>query len=161
VSDASAIERLDAVPGIGRRTAEVVVGTDMGRFPPAAHLASWATLCPGNNESGGKRLTGRTRKASPGCARCWSGPRRRPGAHGSTLRAHHQRLAAAGGSKRATVAVAHRLLLIVYRLPRDPTAAYWDGFPQTSRGARPQAARRRLVRRLEALGYAVAVSPAA
>jgi transposase len=60
-----AIDRLDTIPGVGRRTAEILVaeiGLDMTRFPTAAHLASWAGMCPGNNESAGKRKTGKTRK---------------------------------------------------------------------------------------------------
>jgi transposase len=63
-----AIERLDQIPGIGRRTAEALlaeIGHDMDRFPTAAHLASWAGMCPGNNESAGKRKSSRTRKGSP------------------------------------------------------------------------------------------------
>lgn len=69
------IARLDAIPGIARRTAEVLVaevGTDMQRFPTAAHLASWAGLCPGNHESAGKRQSGRTRTGTP--TRTWAAP---------------------------------------------------------------------------------------
>ena len=65
---AALLERLDAVPGIGRRTAEVLlaeVGADVARFPDAAHLASWAGMCPGNHASAGKRRSGRTRKGNP------------------------------------------------------------------------------------------------
>jgi transposase len=61
---ADAVERVDEIPGVGRRVAEVLlaeVGADVARFPSAKHLASWAGLCPGNHESGGKRLSGRTR----------------------------------------------------------------------------------------------------
>jgi transposase len=64
----AAIERLDTIPGGGRRTAEVMVaevGVDVSRFPTAGHLAAWAGLCPGNNESAGRRRTGKTRKGSP------------------------------------------------------------------------------------------------
>ena len=61
------LERLDTIPGVGRRTAEILlaeIGADRGRFPTAAHLASWAGMCPGNNESAGKRKTGKTRKGN-------------------------------------------------------------------------------------------------
>ena len=63
-----AIERIDEIPGMGRRGAEQVlaeIGTDMNRFPTSRHLASWAGMCPGNNESAGKRIGGRTRRANP------------------------------------------------------------------------------------------------
>src|SRR5437870_3191900 len=62
------LERLQTIPGIGRRTAEIVlaeIGADMERFGSSRHLASWAGLCPGNHESAGKRSSGRTRKGSP------------------------------------------------------------------------------------------------
>jgi transposase len=60
-----ALDRLDTIPGVGRRSAQILIaeiGLDMRRFPSAAHLASWAGMCPGNNESAGKRKTGKTRK---------------------------------------------------------------------------------------------------
>jgi hypothetical protein len=62
------VERLPTIPGVGRRTAQVLlaeIGPDLSRFPSAGHLASWAGLCPGNDESAGKRRSGRTRKGSP------------------------------------------------------------------------------------------------
>src|SRR5262245_66240415 len=63
-AEAEAVARLDTIPGVARRTAETIVsalGCDMTRFPTAGHAASWAGLCPGNHESAGKRLSGRTR----------------------------------------------------------------------------------------------------
>jgi transposase len=71
------IERLDAIPGVGRRVAEVLVaevGADMTRFPSAAHLASWAGICPGNNESAGKRKAAASGAGIRGCAWLWSKP---------------------------------------------------------------------------------------
>ncbi|HEV2458666.1 MAG TPA: transposase [Ktedonobacterales bacterium] len=62
------VERLQTIPGVGRRTAQVLlaaIGADLSRFPSADHLASWAGLCPGNDERAGKRRSGRTRKGSP------------------------------------------------------------------------------------------------
>ena len=64
----AAVELLDTVPGISRRGAEILlaeIGAGLDRFPSAKHLASWAGMCPGNKESGGKRLSGKTRKANP------------------------------------------------------------------------------------------------
>lgn len=64
---APAVERLRTIPGVQQRTAEVLIaeiGTDMSRFPTPGHLASWAGMCPGNNTSGGKRKSGKTRKGS-------------------------------------------------------------------------------------------------
>lgn len=67
-SDGESLALLDSIPGVSRRTAEILlaaVGTDLQRFPTAKPLASWAGVCPGNPESAGKRLSGRTRKGSP------------------------------------------------------------------------------------------------
>lgn len=159
---ADAVDRLDAIPGVGRRTAETLiaeVGTDMSRFPSARHLASWAGMCPGNNESAGKRKSGKTRKGSPWLraalveAAQAAGHTRR-----SYLAAQYQRLAARRGKKRATVAVGHSILVIAYHLLRQPaeyrdlSAHYFDARDQ-------QAVQRRLVRRLEQLGLKVTVEP--
>ena len=78
------VARLMTIPGVGKRTAEVVIaeiGVDMTRFPSAAHLASWAGLCPGNHESAGKRRSGRTRKGNAAlrvalCQAAWAGVRK-------------------------------------------------------------------------------------
>lgn len=106
-----ALRRLEPIPGMGRKLAEAVVsevGLDMSRFPSAAHLASWAKMCPGNNESGGKRKTGRTghgnrhlRAALVEAAHAVA--RKRDG----YLSAQYHRIASRRGKKRAAVAVGH------------------------------------------------------
>ena len=120
----AAVERLDAIPGIGRRTAEVLVaeaGTDMGRFPTAAHLASWAGLCPGQHESAGKRHSGKTRKGNRWLrAALVEAAQAASRSRNSYLAAQYRRLAARRGRKRAAVAVGHTILVIAYALPRRP-----------------------------------------
>jgi len=156
------IALLDTITGIGRYTAEVLVaeiGVDLRRFPSAAHLCSWAGVAPGNNESAGKRKSGKTRKGSP-----WLRAALVEAAHaaGRTphtyLGAQYRRLVARKGKKRAAVAVAHSILTIVYHVltDREPYADlggdYFDRRDQ-------QAVQRHLVHRLEALGYTVSLQP--
>jgi transposase len=154
------IERLDAIPGVGRRVAEQVlaeVGPDVARFPTAAHLASWAGLCPGNHESAGKRLSGRTRKGN-GWLRAalveaaWGAAHTRQ----SYLAAQYRRLAARRGNKRALIAVAHSLVVIIYHLLREGTI-YQDLGPNYYDERRRDATVHRSVRRLERLGYRVTI----
>jgi len=121
--DEEAIERLDAIPGVGRRVAEALVaeiGTDMGRFPSAHHLASWAGMGPGNHERAGKRQSGKTRKGSP-----WLRALLVQAAHAAArtkdtyLAAQYRRLAARRGKSRAAVAVGHTILVVAFHLLRD------------------------------------------
>jgi transposase len=152
------IDLLDTVPGISRRAAESIIaeiGTDVSRFPSAKHLASWTALCPGNAASGGKRLSGKTRKGNR-----WLRQVLIEIAHGAGktkdtyLAAQYRRIAARRGKKRALVALAHTILVIVYHILakrepyRDLGAAYFDELDR-------QQVERRLVRRLERLGYTV------
>jgi len=160
----AAIERLDAIPGVGQRTAEVIlaeVGTDLTRFPTNGHLASWAGLCPGNNESAGKRLSGKTRKGNRYLRAALV-----EAAHGAAhtketyLAAQYRRLAGRRGKKRALVAVAHTILIIAAQLLRSPDGAYRDLGHQYFDQRDREAVQRRLVRRLESLGLQVTVGPA-
>jgi transposase len=157
-SCAAAVELLQTIPGVGAVTAAAIVaevGTDMSRFPTAKHLASWAGVCPGNKQSAGKRLSGKTTqgnvwlRAMLGEA-AWTIARTR----GSYLHAQFHRIARRRGKYKAVMAVAHSLLVIVYHLLRD-------GRPYDDLGAdyfeQRDAARleRYHVRRLEQLGYLV------
>lgn len=158
------LDQLDAIPGIGRWTAEVLLaelGTDMTRFPTAKHLASWAGMCPGNHESAGKRYSGRTRKGN-GALRTTlveaaQAARRKKDCY---LAAQFRRIAARRGTKKAAVAVGHSILVIVYHLLRDGTV-YQDLGPAYFDRRNQAALERRLVARLEALGHTVTLAPAA
>jgi len=157
-----AVERLDTIPGVGRRIAEILVaelGTDLRRFPTPGHLASWAGLCPGNDESAGKRRSGKTRKGN-GWLR-WAlieAAQAASRTKGTYLAAQFRRLAARRGKKRAIVALAHTILVgVYYLLTRSTiyTELGGDYFDLRDR----EALERRLVYRLERLGYEVSLQP--
>lgn len=158
-----AIERIDEIPGMGRRGAEQVlaeIGTDMKRFPTSRHLASWAGMCPGNNESAGKRIGGRTRRANPWLKSAlveaaWASVRTRD----TYLSAQYRRIAARRGKKRAIIAVAHSILVIIYHMLRDGTR-HSDLGGQYFEERNHQAIVRYTVRRLNRLGYDVTLATA-
>jgi transposase len=160
----AALEQLDTIPGVGRYVAEALlaeIGADVSRFPTAGHLASWAGMCPGSDESAGKRRSGRTRKGNP-----WLRVLLVQAAHaaarkkGTYLGAQYRRLAARRGRSRAAVAVGHSILVVIYHLLRDGTV-YHDLGPRYFDERDRQATERRLVRRLEGLGYKVTLEPTA
>ena len=159
-----AIARLETIPGVGRRTAEALVaelGLDLRRFPTAGHLASWAGMCPGNHESAGKRLSGKTRKGNRALRAALVEAAHAAGHTKQTyLGAQFRRLAARRGKKRAAVAVGHSILVIAYHLLTEGTVYQDLGAQYFDQRAR-QEVERRLVRRLEALGYTVALEPVA
>jgi hypothetical protein len=114
------VELLDTIPGVDRRTAEVLIaeiGADMSQFPTHRHLASWAGICPGNDESAGKRRSGKTRKGSK-----WLRSALTEAAHAAArsrrtyLGAQYARLKGRRGPKKAAVAVGHSILVIVYHI---------------------------------------------
>ncbi len=154
----STIERLDVIPGVGRRTAEILlseIGTDMTRFPSAAHLASWAGMCPGHHESAGKQHDGKTRKGSPWLREALIEAASAAGkTKGTYLAAQYHRLLRRRGRNKAAVAVGHSILVIVWHLLEhdcpyvDLGSTYFDERDRT-------ATEHRLVRRLEQLGYSV------
>jgi transposase len=155
---------LDEIPGVGLTGAQEIVaetGVDMSRFPSSAHLASWAKVSPGNNESAGKRKSGRTGKGNP-----WLRSTLVEAALASVrtkdsyLTAQYHRLAARRGKKRAAMAVAHSILVITYHILRDGVPYHdlgRDFFDHRSK----QALAARMKRRLEALGYTVSLQEAA
>ena len=158
------LQRLDAIPGIAQRTAETLVaeiGTDVAPFPSPGHLASWAGMCPGNNESAGKRRSGRTRKANP-----WLRTTLVEAANAAVrtrntyLAAQYHRLVVRLGRKKAIMAVAHSILIIIYHMLQRGSSYQDLGhlyFDQINR----HSVERRLTRNLERLGYKVMLQPAA
>ena len=159
-----AVVLLDTAPGVGQRTAEVILaelGADMSRFPSANHAAAWAGVAPGNNQSGGKRYAGKTRQGNQAlqqalCEAAWAASRTK----GTYLSALYHRLARRRGKKRAIVAVAHSLLVSIYHMLArqepycDLGADYFDE-------RKKDAVVNRLLHRLEKLGFAVTIDPAA
>lgn len=157
------IQRLKQTPGLDRRTIENIVaeiGSRMEQFPSADHLASWAGVCPGNEESAGKRKRTRTTKGNRWLRRAlaeaaWGASRTK----NSYFRAQYQRLAARRGKKRAIVAVAHSLLEVVYHLLKSNELEYRElGYDYFNK-LQPDRLRRYLVRRLQSLGYEVELRP--
>jgi transposase len=155
---ADQVALLRTIPGVDRRTAEVLlaeIGPDMGRFPTAGHLASWAGMCPGNNESAGKHYSGRTRNGSKWLRDALvESAQAAARSKNNYLAAHYARLKGRRGHKRAVIAVGHSILVVAYHMltrhqPYDDLGA--DDYLRRD----GQAHARRLVRQLEHLGYDV------
>ena len=157
-------QRLCTIPGVANRTAEVIlaeIGTDMARFPTAGHLASWAGMCPGNNESAGKHRSGRTRPGNPWLRAAltqaaWVVAR----GDDTYLRARFWRIAGRRGKKKAAVAVGHSILVAAFHILRDEVDYQDLGADWFSRHDDVEARRRWLLRQLEALDQAEALTTA-
>ena len=160
--------RLLSIPGVGKRSAEVIVaeiGVDMSRFPTPAHLASWAGLCPGNRESAGKRKSGRARKGnavlrSAMCEAAWAASHTRD----TYLAAQYRRFKRRFGTKsegKAIFAVAHTMIVIVWHLLADDVTYDELGADYFERRTDAEARTRTLVHQLEKLGHKVNLEPAA
>jgi transposase len=157
------LERLDEIPGVGRRGAEAIlaeVGTDMSRFPTADHLASWAKVCPGNRESGGKRKSAGTGHGNQWLRAALVEAAQAAGRTRNTyLSAQYHRLAARRGKNRAAMAVAHTILVIAYHI-LSRGSRYADLGPNYFDERDRETAVRRTVHRLERLGYHVTLEAA-
>jgi transposase len=161
----SAVRRLSEIPGLSPETAQLIIGEiglDMTRFPTAAHLVSWAKLCPRTIQSGAKMSAGKTGKGNPylkgvlglaATTAARSGP--------TFLTERYRRIVKHRGKGKALVAVARSILVIIWHLLADPTARYHDLGPDYY-DKRVNTARRAnsLVRQLEALGHTVTLAPA-
>jgi transposase len=159
---AGRIDQLCTIPGVARRSAEALlaeIGDEMAVFPSAQHLASWACVCPGNDVSAGKRRSGKTRRGNRWLRMtliesAWAAARSRRTYFG----AQYARLARKRGTKKAVVAVAHSLLVVVYHMLRDGTEYEELGVTHFDRLAQVRLTRYHL-RRLEELGHKVTIEP--
>ena len=158
------LELLDPIPGVGRRTAEQIlaeIGTDMNKFHSAAHMCSWAGLSPGNNESAGKRKSGRTRKGNKKLRSALVEAARAAGRTKNTyLSSQYHRLSARRGANRAAVAVAHSILTIAYYIIKRKQP-YIELGPTYYEERKRDIVTKQSIKKLESLGYKVTVESVA
>ena len=155
---------LDTIPGVDRIAAISIVaetGGDMARFPSAGHLCSWGAMCPGQNESAGKRRSGKTRKGNVYLRRtliqaALAATRKRD----SALQTRYHRVKRQRGHKKAVIAVGHQILEIAYFVMRDGVAYRELGADYFAHRDRERTMRRS-IKQLEALGYRVTIEQAA
>ena len=160
----SLILLLSGIPGIGAQSAVAIlaeIGTDMSRFPTAGHFVAWAGLCPGQNESAGKRKSSRLRKGAPWLKTvmvqaAWSAIKKKD----SYYRAQFHRLKARGGPKKAICAVAASMLTAIYHMLKDGVEHHDLGADHFNKRSTDFKAKR-LVAQLTKLGFEVAIQPIA
>lgn len=152
------IQRLDTIPGVGRRTAEIIIaelGNNMAQFPTPEQAAAWAGVAPGNNESAGKRRSGKSRQGNPALrAALVEAANAAARTKNTYLRARYHRIATRRGHKIAVVAIAHTILVIAYRLLQRKEEYRELGQTHGEQRSR-ETKERRLVKQLTSLGYAV------
>jgi transposase len=161
----SALARLDEVPGIGPKAAQVIIaelGLDMGQFPTAAHLVSWARLSPRTIQSGAKHRRGTTGKGNPYLKGVLGEVAAAAAKTDTFLGERYRRLVRRIGKRKALVAVARSILVIVWHLLADPTARFHDlGADFYSNRIDTDRKTRNHIRQLQALGFIVTLTPAA
>jgi transposase len=149
---------LESIPGVGRRSAEVIlaeIGADMSVFPTEGHLASWAGMCPGQRESAGKRGSAKTRKGSKWLrTNLIESARRASRLKGTYMMERYLQVRRRRGDQRAVVAVAHEILVAAYRC-LSTGAFYVDPGPETLRSLSAEHVKRRALAQLRSLGYGV------
>jgi len=161
-------QRLQTIPGVGKRTAEVIVaeiGVDMSRFPTAGHLASWAGMCPGNHQSAGKRRSGKARKGDQAlraalCEAAWAAARTKDTYLSAQFR-HLRRRFGKKGDNKAVFAVGHSILVIAWHLLANECDYHDLGGDYFAQRNDADARKRYLIRQLEAMGQRVTVGSAA
>lgn len=157
------IELIDSIPGVGRRSAEEIVaeiGTDMSRFSTKNHISSWAGLCPGNNESAGKKKSGKSREGNKYLRAClvecaWANSRNK----NTYFYSLYHRISSRKGKNRASIAVAHSLLVVIYQMLKEKKT-YNELGPDYFDNLNKNTKVKNLTKRIEALGYTVTIQEA-
>ncbi|MEV6029202.1 IS110 family transposase [Streptomyces sp. NPDC052036] len=158
------LDLLCTIPGVGPKTVQALVaeiGLGMSVFPSSGHLASWAGICPGNNASGGKRRSGRTRPGSRWLKQAlteaaWGAAR----AKGTYLAAHHAQIRGRAGRYKAIGATRHDIIVAYWHIAHDRVPFRELGADWVSRRYSPEHRARRLIAQLEELGLSVTTKPA-